>query len=1074
MPTGTLQQQTQNTATVEDATGIPPNSPLWNGHSGGTTANRPVQPISQKFVEASQHSPYGIEVYNQSPILGIPFPPNLFSPASTRIPHAAAFTFPPVEWTGNLTAMPHSHLSGPATSYLPAFPNNFASVGNGNTGPISTSEITVTTRDIKSVTNSFNQLNFAQPLSNDSSATTMTPVPRNVDPKFSMQANVTRFICDSNSSAVLGDATNVNMGGVPTNPEQQEKLYQYHEQNNHSYHQQGQQQKNYNSFGNNSMNNITGRTNCRQGSVTNDNQLNSALLPQHQNTEGFPVAGNLYKPESGGGPGGGGYRGSAYGNRTIQNPDANVHYQEGSVKQTDRVNNERDKAIIDKLIEKHNLNPRNFNCNPSEAKFFVLKSYSEDDIHQSFKHNAWCSTQNGNKKLDAAFKSMKGKGPVYLFFSVNASGHFCGLAKMKTFLDYSAQTVMQQPHKWKGRFDMKWIFIKDVPNEKFRHITIESNEGKPVTQCRDSQEVPYEQGKEMLKLMFTHDSKTSMLDSFSEYENRQQNFRPRSSRYTEGFPVAGNLYKPESGGGPGGGGYRGSAYGNRTIQNPDANVHYQEGSVKQTDRVNNERDKAIIDKLIEKHNLNPRNFNCNPSEAKFFVLKSYSEDDIHQSFKHNAWCSTQNGNKKLDAAFKSMKGKGPVYLFFSVNASGHFCGLAKMKTFLDYSAQTVMQQPHKWKGRFDMKWIFIKDVPNEKFRHITIESNEGKPVTQCRDSQEVPYEQGKEMLKLMFTHDSKTSMLDSFSEYENRQQNFRPRSSRYTEGFPVAGNLYKPESGGGPGGGGYRGSAYGNRTIQNPDANVHYQEGSVKQTDRVNNERDKAIIDKLIEKHNLNPRNFNCNPSEAKFFVLKSYSEDDIHQSFKHNAWCSTQNGNKKLDAAFKSMKGKGPVYLFFSVNASGHFCGLAKMKTFLDYSAQTVMQQPHKWKGRFDMKWIFIKDVPNEKFRHITIESNEGKPVTQCRDSQEVPYEQGKEMLKLMFTHDSKTSMLDSFSSTRIANKISDLGHLVTRRVSQLPETCINQRVVADQEVGGIEAVHTATEPSRTLMLMCTTRRVL
>ena len=66
-----------------------------------------------------------------------------------------------------------------------------------------------------------------------------------------------------------------------------------------------------------------------------------------------------------------------------------------------------------------------------------------------------------------------------------------------------------------------------MPNPTFRHIIIDSNEGKPVTQSRDSQEVPYKQGKEMLKLMFNHNSKTSMLDSFSEYENRR-NFRPKS------------------------------------------------------------------------------------------------------------------------------------------------------------------------------------------------------------------------------------------------------------------------------------------------------------------------------------------------------------------------------------------------------------------------------------------------------------------------------------------------------------------------------------------------------------------
>ncbi|KAM0036831.1 putative YTH domain-containing protein [Helianthus debilis subsp. tardiflorus] len=60
-----------------------------------------------------------------------------------------------------------------------------------------------------------------------------------------------------------------------------------------------------------------------------------------------------------------------------------------------------------------------------DAKFFVIKSYSEDDVHKSVKYNVWASTQNGNKKLDAAYQEAQQKSgscPVFLFFSVNTSG----------------------------------------------------------------------------------------------------------------------------------------------------------------------------------------------------------------------------------------------------------------------------------------------------------------------------------------------------------------------------------------------------------------------------------------------------------------------------------------------------------------------------------------------------------------------------------------------------------------------------------------------------------------------------
>ena len=44
----------------------------------------------------------------------------------------------------------------------------------------------------------------------------------------------------------------------------------------------------------------------------------------------------------------------------------------------------------------------------------------EDDVHKSLKYEIWNSTDPGNKRLDKAFKETAGRGPIYLFFSVNA------------------------------------------------------------------------------------------------------------------------------------------------------------------------------------------------------------------------------------------------------------------------------------------------------------------------------------------------------------------------------------------------------------------------------------------------------------------------------------------------------------------------------------------------------------------------------------------------------------------------------------------------------------------------------
>jgi YTH domain-containing family protein len=76
------------------------------------------------------------------------------------------------------------------------------------------------------------------------------------------------------------------------------------------------------------------------------------------------------------------------------------------------------------MVPKDIYNLTEFQTKHENAMFFVIKSYSEDDVHKSIKYNVWASTPNGNKRLDFAFKialemSEKGiKCPVFLFFSV--------------------------------------------------------------------------------------------------------------------------------------------------------------------------------------------------------------------------------------------------------------------------------------------------------------------------------------------------------------------------------------------------------------------------------------------------------------------------------------------------------------------------------------------------------------------------------------------------------------------------------------------------------------------------------
>uniref|UniRef100_A0A3B5QI58 YTH domain-containing family protein n=1 Tax=Xiphophorus maculatus TaxID=8083 RepID=A0A3B5QI58_XIPMA len=178
--------------------------------------------------------------------------------------------------------------------------------------------------------------------------------------------------------------------------------------------------------------------------------------------------------------------------------------------------------VLEKLRAAHSYNPKDFDWNLKNGRVFIIKSYSEDDIHRSIKYSIWCSTEHGNKRLDAAYRAMTAKGPVYLLFSVNGSGHFCGVAEMRSPVDYGTSAGVWAQDKWKGKFDVNWLFVKDVPNSQLRHIRLENNDNKPVTNSRDTQEVPLEKAKQVLKIIAQYKHTTSIFDDFSHYEKKQE------------------------------------------------------------------------------------------------------------------------------------------------------------------------------------------------------------------------------------------------------------------------------------------------------------------------------------------------------------------------------------------------------------------------------------------------------------------------------------------------------------------------------------------------------------------------
>ena len=162
-------------------------------------------------------------------------------------------------------------------------------------------------------------------------------------------------------------------------------------------------------------------------------------------------------------------------------------------------------------------------------KFFVIKSFTEEDIHKSMKYGVWSSSKYGNNILNQAYNNTKinNAGNVYLFFSCNKSGRYCGVAKMTSTVDESKIfELWTQDNKWPGLFNVEWIFIKDVPLKEFNKIVIQMNTGeiRPVPHARDAQEIPFNCAKIMMKKFSLYENSNTIFEKFEFYDLRQEQY----------------------------------------------------------------------------------------------------------------------------------------------------------------------------------------------------------------------------------------------------------------------------------------------------------------------------------------------------------------------------------------------------------------------------------------------------------------------------------------------------------------------------------------------------------------------
>ncbi|KAM7271569.1 hypothetical protein ACFE04_030783 [Oxalis oulophora] len=120
---------------------------------------------------------------------------------------------------------------------------------------------------------------------------------------------------------------------------------------------------------------------------------------------------------------------------------------------------------------------------------------------------------------------------VAALFFCSSRGQFVGLAEMVGPVDFEKSfEYWQQDNKWTGSFPVKWHIVKDIPNTLLKHITLENNENKPVTNSRDTQEVKLEHGLKMVKIFKDHASPTCLLDDIMFYEGRGKSLQEKKAK----------------------------------------------------------------------------------------------------------------------------------------------------------------------------------------------------------------------------------------------------------------------------------------------------------------------------------------------------------------------------------------------------------------------------------------------------------------------------------------------------------------------------------------------------------------
>ncbi|CAI2370081.1 unnamed protein product [Moneuplotes crassus] len=157
--------------------------------------------------------------------------------------------------------------------------------------------------------------------------------------------------------------------------------------------------------------------------------------------------------------------------------------------------------------------------------FMMIKSHSVYDVVAGLQNGIWSSTIKGNDTLRDAYEEfvVNRKGHVYLFFSVNKSGHLSAIGELVSNQIQEMPDIWLEKQKYSSCFLIRFILVKNVPMKLFSHL----NNGRdvPLRRSRDTDRIGYDEGLFIMKNFINHNTSSSILfdcNLLNQYSSEEQ------------------------------------------------------------------------------------------------------------------------------------------------------------------------------------------------------------------------------------------------------------------------------------------------------------------------------------------------------------------------------------------------------------------------------------------------------------------------------------------------------------------------------------------------------------------------